>query len=105
MLSYSVEQSHVKKEVDPSQGDGDGTYLPLQARALLPNEMVASHEESKAVDEGVKEEDCGQVSGSSPLECPQLVPDWLVLLGNKEEYESCYIQQKKNDPEVFVEVS
>ena len=42
-MSYSVEQSHVKKEVDPGEGDGDGTDLPLQARPLLPDEMVASH--------------------------------------------------------------
>ena len=94
----------MKKEVDPGQGDGDGTYLPLEARTLLPDKMVASDKESKAVDKGVKEEDSWQVTRSCPLECPQLVPDWLELLSCKEEYKSGYVQQKKNDPEVLVEV-
>ena len=67
MLSYAVKESHLKKEVDPGEGDGDSTDLPLQARSLPPDEMVESHKERKAVDKGIKEEDSGKVRRPLPL--------------------------------------
>ena len=52
----SVQEPHVEEKVDPGKGEGDGTDLPVQARSLSPNEVVARHEESEGVDESVKEE-------------------------------------------------
>ena len=85
IFPYSVQEPHVEEQVDPGEGEGDGTDLPVQAGAS-PNEVVGSHEESEDVDEGIKEED-GRQGWPFQLECLQLAPDGLVLLGRKEEYD------------------
>ena len=78
-FSYSVEKPHVKKKVDPGQGDGDCTYLPMQAGALVTNEIIGSDKESKAVDKGIEEEDGWKVRRPRQLQHLQLAPDRLQL--------------------------
>ena len=65
----SVQEPHVEEQVDPGEGEGDGTDLPVQAGAR-PNEVVGGHKESQDVDEGIKEEDSRQ-GWPFPLECLQ----------------------------------
>ena len=52
----SVQEPHVEEQVDPGEGEGDGTDLPVQAGVVGPKEVVGSHEESEAVNKSVKEE-------------------------------------------------
>ena len=92
VFSDSVQEPHVEEEVDPGKGDGDGTDLPVQARAMGPKEVVGSNEEREGVNESVKEENSWQVQ-SLPLAHLQLAPDWLVLLVHKEEYNSRKVQR------------
>ena len=103
VFSDSVQEPHVEEEVDPGKGDGDGTDLPVQARAIGQKEVVGSDEESKGVNESIEEENSRQV-WLLQLACLQLTPDWPVFLVPKEEYDSCGIQRQKDDSEVFVEV-
>ena len=56
VLPDSVQEPHVEEEVDPGKGDGDGTDLPVQARAMSPKEFVRSYKDGKGVNESVKEE-------------------------------------------------
>ena len=102
MLSYAVKESHLQKEVDPGEGDGDSTDLPLQAGSLLPDEMMESHEERESVDKGIKEEDGRQVRRPFPMEYLQLAEDWLVLLAHKEEHKPGGVQHEEGVPEAFV---
>ena len=99
----SVQEPHVEEQVDPAEGDGDGTGLPVQAGTLSPKEIVASYKESESVNERVKEEDSWEI-GSPPLECLQLAPDRTVLLVCKKENDPRDIEHKKDVPEVFIEV-
>ena len=97
-----MQEPHVEEEVDPGKCDGNGTDLPVQARAIGQKEVVGSDEESKGVNESIEEENSRQ-GRPLPLAHLQLAPDWLVFLVPKEEYDSCGIQRKKDDPEVSVE--
>ena len=51
-----VQEPHVDEQVDPGEREGDGTDLPVQARAGGPKEVVESHEERQGVNKSIKEE-------------------------------------------------
>ena len=80
----TVEEPHLDEQVDPGEGDGDGSNLPIMKMILgrtqfwwsvdigrnsslpveaggVPEKVVAGHKESQAVDEKVEEEDKRQL--------------------------------------------
>jgi len=94
----SVQEPHVKEEVDPGQGDGDRAELGFEAGDFVPDKAVAGGEDGKGVDEGVKEENKWEL-GSPPLDVLELTPDWLELPVEEEENYSCNIEKKKKPSE------
>ena len=107
----TVEQPHLDEQVDPGDGDGDGSnlpkmkmilgrtrnsYLPVEAGGV-PEEVVTGHKEPQAVDEKVEEEDKWQLWFS---EVPHffetflhLPLDWMEFTVQEENDYSCQIEE------------
>ena len=80
----SVQEPHVKEEIDPGQGDGDRTELSFEAGDFREDKAVAGGEDGKRVHEGVKEENNRKL-GSPPMDVLELAPNRLVLTVEEEE--------------------
>ena len=90
----SVQEPHVKKEIDPGEGDGDCAELGFEAGDFVPDKAVAGGEDGERVYEGVKEENDWKL-GSLPMDVLELAPNRLVLAVEKEENYSRDIEKKK----------
>ena len=116
----TVEEPHLDEQVDPGEGDGDGSDLPMMEMILgrtqywwnvdnernsylpvkaggVPEEVVAGHKEPQAVDEKVEEEDKRQLWFSEVPHFfetfPHLPLDWMKFTVQEENDYSCQIEE------------